>query len=165
MTSIILMFAYPDAPWSQRVWITDFLLYTYLHKMQQASALEYWSRAKYLMVWFVHYPSCMYDMHASYLHMDIPIPTRFEWHTYMLSLHMDIPATHHACMAYIHGISPHGHTRHPSCLYGIYTWYLSTWTYPLPIMLVWHIYMVSLHIDIPATHHACMAYIHGISPH
>ena len=66
-------------------------------------------------------PSCMHDMHASYLHINIPTTIMHVWHARILSQHGHTHY-HHVCMACMHLISTWTYAL-PSCMYGIHASY------------------------------------------
>ena len=57
-----------------------------------------------ISTWTNPLPSCMYDMHASYLLMNIPTTIMYVWHACILSPH-EHAHYHHVCMACLHLIS------------------------------------------------------------
>ena len=139
-----------------------------------------------ISTWIYSLPSCMYDMHASYLHMDILTTIMCVWHACILfpqghtHYHHVLISTckPHVCMACMHLIStwtipttimyvwhacilsPHGHTHyHHVCKVCMHL--ISTWTYSLPSC------MYGMHILSPQGHthyhHVCMVCMHLIS--
>ena len=100
-------------------------------------------RRHLISTWTYPLPSCMYGMHASYLHMDIPTTIMY---------------VRHACI-----LSPHGHTHyHHVCMVNMH--HISTWTY-IPPSCMWGMHASFVHMDIPTTimyvWYACILSPHG----
>ena len=78
-----------------------------------------------ISTWTYPLPSCIYGIHVSYLHMDIPTSIIYIYVMHASYLHMDIPNTimylWHPCI-----LSPHGHTHYNhvcmACMHLISTW-------------------------------------------
>ena len=132
-----------------------------------------------ISTWTYPLPTCMYGMHASYHHMDIPTTIVYVWHACILSPH-EHTHYHHVCMACMRITSPHGHTHYhhvymacmhlistctnlpPSCMYDMHASYLYM-NIPTTIMYVRYVSCIlSLHGH-NNYYHVCKVCVHLIT--